>query len=144
MVYYNYFIPVHSDGRTAAESLGLRPPNWLSPLVAAHRVKELPFSEAKLVEEDSSHFQGVLASSIAQDIMERGGTSERARVVMQIMEELGKDSRKSDDLKELQAGAFRRRSRVEAERGHAGGDDEPIFGDEGGEEQQQHDRPEVQ
>lgn len=29
MVYYDYFIPVHSDGKTAAEFLGTRPPAWL-------------------------------------------------------------------------------------------------------------------
>jgi hypothetical protein len=131
-VYYNYFIPVHSDGRTAAEFSGTSPPVWLSALVVTNREKEVPFREAKLIEQDSSHFDGLLVSSIVQDILEEGGKSERAKVVVQIMEELERNGgRGRDELKSLEtrshrgressAGAERKAGRLEAS---ASGDSE--------------------
>jgi hypothetical protein len=108
MIYYNYFIPVHSDGRTAAEFSGTSPPAWLSALVMANREKEMPFREAKVIEQDSSHFHGLLVSSIAQDILEEGGKSKRGKVVVRIMEELEKDGgRGRDELKALERWAHR-------------------------------------
>jgi len=116
MIYYNYFIPVHSDGRTAAEFSGTSPPAWLSALVMTNREKKVPFREAKLIEQDSSHFNGLLVSSIVQDILEEGGKSERAKVVIRIMEELERDGGR-DELKALESRAHRsRRSNAGAER----------------------------
>ena len=110
MIYYNYFIPVHSDGKTAAEFSGTSPPAWLSALVRTDREKDLPFREAKLMEQDSSHFNGLLVSGIVQDILEEGGKSQRAKVVMRIMEELEKDGgRGRDELNAVERRAHRSR-----------------------------------
>src|ERR1700733_4891244 len=125
MIYHNYFIPVHSDGRTAAEFSGTSPPAWLSALVSTDKEKELPFREAKVIEQDSSHFNGMLVSSIVQDILEEGGKSQRAKVVMRIMEELEKDGgRGRDELDAVESRANRGKSRAGAKIEEAAGRDE--------------------
>jgi len=135
LIYYNYFIPVHSDGRTAAEFSGTSPPAWLSALVMANREKEVPFREAKVIEQDSSHFHGLLVSSIAQDILEEGGKSKRAKIVMRIMEELEKDGGKGrDELNAMESRAHRARSRVGAEIEAAGRLDEATGSEDSEEE----------
>jgi hypothetical protein len=112
MVYYQFFIPAHSDGRTVAEFLGIRPPDWILPILTGHREAELPFHERKIIEDDLSHFIGILSSSITKDIMEDGAKTERSKVVLQIMEELAKDDggKKREDLLELEREAYSRQS----------------------------------
>ena len=135
MIYYNYFIPVHSDGKTAAEFLGTSPPAWLSALVRTDREKELPFREAKMIEQDSSHFYGLLVSSIAQDIFEEGGKSKRAKVVMRIMEELEKDGGRDELIAAGRRAHEGRKDRAGAEIEAAGMLDEALGSEEDSEEQ---------
>jgi hypothetical protein len=107
-IYYTYFVPVHGDGRTVAEFLEIKTPSWLLDLVSAHREKELPFREARMVEKDFSHFANMLVIGIVQDITEEGGATDRSKVVAKIMEELRKDKWRREELNRLETDAYRR------------------------------------
>lgn len=93
MLYYNYFIPVHEDGRTPAEAYGDTPPKWVGGLVSKYKEGKLEGKEAEMNRRSVSDFPNYLTASLMKDIFENGGVSDRAKVVMLILEEL-KDKKK--------------------------------------------------
>jgi len=71
MLYYNFCIPIHMDGRTAAEFAGETPPHWLQSVIKEFREKELTYVERQVAESDSMLFINRLLESVLERLTTR-------------------------------------------------------------------------
>lgn len=71
MLYYNFCIPIHTDGRTAAEFASKTPPHWLQSVIKEFREKELTYVERQIAESDSSLFINRLLESVLERLTTR-------------------------------------------------------------------------
>lgn len=71
MLYYNFCIHIHMDGRTAAEFAGETPPHWLQSVIKEFREKELTYVERQIAESDSMLFINRLLEGVLDRLTTR-------------------------------------------------------------------------
>lgn len=104
-LYLNFFIPLHPDGKTAADADGITPPKWLADLIALHKEGRLSEEEREIDSRGPTDFSNYLISQVMKDLFEGGAKTKRAEVVKLLMAALDDEDKRAQYMEASRHGS---------------------------------------